>query len=274
LVIRAAGPQTAVVGTFHILPASRLAAAGTRLLRLFYGKNLKRFNLMFGVTTAAAKFARSALGVAVQVLPNVVELKRFQAASAKTQPDKDRIVFLGRLVPRKGAMELLKAFRLLHQDYPEARLTIAGDGPLRPKLEQFVKAEHLSQSVEFLGIIKESEKPTLLASAAIACFPSLYGESFGIVLIEAMAAGAGVVVGGDNPGYRSLLGAQPQLLIDPKDSQGLADRLELLLSDQFLAKRLHAWQTEFVKDFDIEVVGPQVVAAYRRAIAKKAQTRA
>ncbi len=78
--------------------------------------------------------------------------------------------------------------------------------------QNYVEQNNLRSSVKFLGFVNERDKPELLASAAIACFPSLGGESFGIVLIEAMAAGASVVLGGNNPGYTSVLGDRPESL--------------------------------------------------------------
>jgi phosphatidylinositol alpha-mannosyltransferase len=177
-------------------------------------------------------------------------------------------VFLGRLVQRKGCEQLIVAFANLSRRIPEAELVIAGTGPQREKLKKLTKASGLEGRISFLGYIDEKDKPGLLASADIACFPSLYGESFGIVLLEAMAAGAGVVLGGDNPGYRSVLGDQPDLLIDPADTDAFTGKLEQLLEDRRLHRRLHKWQSEAVKQYDIEVVGPKVVDLYRSSIAK------
>jgi phosphatidylinositol alpha-mannosyltransferase len=131
----------------------------------------------------------------------------------------------------------------------------------------------LGSRIEFLGYIKEDEKAKLLNSAAIACFPSLYGESFGIVLIEAMAAGSGVVLGGNNPGYISVLEARPKLLVNPKNASEFADRLGELLANNTLAKQLHEWQNKTVKQYDIEVVGPQILEVYNQAIARLSKKR-
>src|SRR5581483_312331 len=109
--------------------------------------------------------------------------------STRAHFEPHKIVFLGRLVERKGVKYLIKAFNLLERNLPDAHLVIAGDGPQRPALEALVKEYNLQAKVSFLGYIEEEDKPSILASAAVACFPSLYGESFGIVLAEAMAAG-------------------------------------------------------------------------------------
>ncbi len=266
-VIRAAHPKTNIVGTFHVYPAGFVACFGTRLLKLFCLRTLKRFTAILSVSAAAAEFAGWAFGLKTIASSNVVELRKY--AMAENRQPKKRIVFLGRLVKRKGCEELLRAFILLRSSVPEATLVIAGDGPERQKLQRLVNQNDLGPSVSFLGFIDEKDKPALLASGDIACFPSLYGESFGIVLIEAMAAGAGVVVGGNNPGYASVLGEKSRALVDPGDSSAFAACLEKFLTDEHLAASVHAWQKEHVKRYDVDVVGPRLVEVYREAIAKQ-----
>ncbi len=273
-VIKLSGPQTAVVGSFHILPAGWVASWGARLLGLWQRRSLKRFDEVVAVSPAAADFAGRAFKIDSQVLPNMIDVAKFATVARARPASAKQIVFLGRLVPRKGCLELLKAFELVHQQLPDAKLVIAGDGPERRRLEHFSASRSLSQSVSFAGFIEEDQKATLLADADIACFPSLYGESFGVILLEAMAAGASVVLGGDNPGYRSVLGQQPELLVNPRDTRQFADRLHRLLSDQALTDKLHTWQLQQVKSYDVGVVMPRLVEVYRRAIAKRTKPRA
>ena len=102
------------------------------------------------------------------------------------------------------------------------------------------------------------------------CFPSLGGESFGIVLIEAMAAGVLVVLGGNNPGYTSVLGERPETLFDPKDISQLALKLERFMSDERLASSVHEWQQTHVRNYDIETVGPKILKLYNETIDKRA----
>jgi len=273
-VINRAGQKTAIVGTFHILPSGRLASWGSRVLRIAYLLGLRRFDLMLSVSLPAAAFAKKFFGVDSQVLPNVVNHARYEAVgSSAKQKSRNGILFLGRLVPRKGCVQLLEAFSLLHKHHPNVRLTIAGDGPERKKLEKVIAQQGLTDAVNFLGYVEEQQKPQLLRGAKLVCFPSLYGESFGIVLIEAMAAGAGVVLGGNNPGYRSVLAQQPELLVNPNDTTAFARRLELLLNDEFLRRRLGSWQAKHVKQYDVNKVGPQIVEVYRQAIANRRQKR-
>lgn len=117
--------------------------------------------------------------------------------------------------------------------------------------------------VEFKGYITETEKADYLASADVAVFPSLGGESFGIVLIEAMAARAKVVIGGNNAGYANVLAPVPGALFDPRDAQGLAKLITQLHSDKQLAQELHTQQQAMVKQYDVAVVGKKLLSWYQ-----------
>lgn len=272
-VINRADRRTAVVGTFHVFPSGLASRWGSRFLRLMYGRSLARFTTVMSVSLAAQKFAKLAFGINSEVLPNVVNIQKLQSGKTPIRLGYPRIVFLGRLVDRKGAAQLLEAFLILHSRLPEVRLTIAGEGPQKTKLERFVRKNNLTGFVDFPGFINEQDKAPLLSSADIACFPSLYGESFGIVLLEAMAAGAGVVLGGDNPGYRSVLGGKPVLLVDPKKTDEFAQRLQKLITDKDLAKDLQQWQDRHVRQYDVGVVCRRLIDIYSQAIANNAASR-
>ncbi|MBI2588615.1 glycosyltransferase family 4 protein [Candidatus Saccharibacteria bacterium] len=272
-IINRIDPSVAVVSTFHVFPASSLSVFGSKLLKIVYGKSLKRFDRHLSVSAAAQSYTKEVFSISSSVIPNVVDLKKMSAGKTTAKPSAQQIVFLGRLVKRKGAKQLLEAFLILHSRMPEVLLTIAGDGPKRSSLERFVRKNKLREFVKFLGFIDEKSKASLLVGADIACFPSLYGESFGIVLIEAMAAGSGAVLGGDNPGYRSVLGQQPVLLVNPANTDEFARRLEKLLINRKLLWQIHNWQDEHIRQFDIATVGPKLVDIYNQAIANKTQGR-
>jgi phosphatidylinositol alpha-mannosyltransferase len=88
-----------------------------------------------------------------------------------------------------------------------------------------------------------------------------------------MAAGAGVVLGGNNPGYSSVLGDKPQLLVDPKNPLAFAGKLSELLENKTLRQDLHDWQQQEVKKYDVNSVGKELLAIYQRAIANKNKSR-
>lgn len=259
-VVSSAPPQTRIVGTFHIVPASWLHTAGSRSLELVNRKTLKRFNSIVSVSDAAAQFAKTVFGIESVIIPNAVDIKimRHQPVINKMP----HIVFLGRHVERKGCGHLLAALVQLQKQYSgKYTVTIGGKGPLTPKLQKYT-TKHDLKNVTFAGFIAETDKPAFLAAADIAIFPSTGGESFGIVLIEAMAAGARVVLGGDNVGYRSVLGDHPDLLIDPNDPKGFANRLQYFLEHKAAREAAASWAASAVKQYDINKVGTKLLEQY------------
>ena len=266
-------PQTAVVATFHVLPDGILPFVGNYLLGWWLRPSLRRIDQLLSVSPAAAVFARQTFGVDSKVLPNVFNYRLFNTAEALpayANQKKLTILFLGRLVPRKGCRYLLEAIAKLDRAaLPPFRLVICGKGPLLLQLQDFVKQHDLTEVVEFAGFVSEADKPRYYASADIAVFPSTGGESFGIVLIEAMASGRAAVLAGNNPGYASVMQPQPELLFAPEDTAGLAGRLSELLQDSAKRQQFASWGRDYTKRFDIEVVGPQLVTLYAELLEAK-----
>ena len=174
-------------------------------------------------------------------------------------------------MPRKGCQILLDAISLLNKDskVPAFKLVICGKGFLESSLKNFVNTNILEDVVEFVGFVSEEDKPSYYASADISVFPSSGGESFGIVLIEAMACGKAAILAGDNAGYRSVLGSKPEMLFDPLDSVALANALKELLTDDSERENSANWGKNYVKTFDIKKVGPEILDIYQTTLLKK-----
>lgn len=271
-VMLAAGKDVAVVGTFHILPLGWPSRVGNRLLAIWLRRSIKRFDEVFSVSPAAAQFAQASFGIQSSVLPNMIDLGPFQAAQALDQYNDDvlTILFLGRLVPRKGAMVLLQAVAELKKqpDMPAFRVVVCGRGQLEAQLRQYIDRHELSDIVELVGFVSEADKPGYYASADIAVFPSQGGESFGIVLLEAMANGRTAVLGASNAGYSSVI-PKPELLFEPKDVSSLAIKLATYLRDAAERQRLSRWGKLHVQGYDVNVVGRQLLARYYQALRKR-----
>lgn len=271
-ILRLAPPDVAVVGTFHIIPYSYFHTVASRILAALLRRSLLRFDYVLSVSHAARRFARTSFGLHTYVLPNAINVQKFRhPTSLKAYNDGIiNLVFLGRLVPRKGCMELLKALTLLPElQSVRWRLLIGGTGPLRPQLERYVKKHNLDGVVRFCGFVPEKRKADFLHTAHIAIFPSRGGESFGVVLVEAMAAGAGVVLGGNNIGYVSVLGAWKSCLINPRDSVSLASRIHSFMTQKQLHSKLHTLQQAAVGQYDVGIIGPKLLKFYSHAIAKR-----
>jgi phosphatidylinositol alpha-mannosyltransferase len=274
--ILAAGSNTAVVGTFHILPYGRVPRIGNRALGIWLKPSLKRFDKLVAVSPAAADYAQYSFRLKADVLPNVFNYHVFHDAKPLPQYDDDilTILFLGRLVGRKGCLFLLEAvvkLRQQHKDLPQFRVVICGRGHLEKQLRTFASNHDLQEIVEFTGFVSEEDKPRYYASADLSVFPSSGGESFGIVLLEAMASGKAIVLAGRNPGYASVMEPQPDLLFDPTESQILADKLYKYIMDEQERNAMATWGADYTKSFDVAVVGQKLVEIYHSALRKRRQ---
>lgn len=267
-VILRAPPEAAVVGTFH-LAADRLATrAGARLLATVSRASAARFDRVMAVSDTAARAAQRCFGISTDaVVPNMTSVgPQARQALGRTSHSRPSIAFLGRLVPRKGVACLLDAMAQLRASGLEAKLVVAGDGPLRARLERRCNRLCLHEFVEFRGEIKPHERAPLFANADIACFPASHGESFGIVLIEAMAAGVGAVVASRIPGYAEVLANDADALIPADDASALAERLGTLLRDEHLRARVGARQRRIAERYAAERVTTRVLSLYTDAL--------
>ncbi len=255
------------VATFHDTPPD--SAISQAILRTASGMLLPHIDEVIAVSEAPRKHLRPALGQRIWLSPPCTDLRRFSAGAAprtSAPGDPVTILFVGRLEPRKGVMLLLQAYRGLCADGLDVRLVIAGSGGEEPALRRYAAEHHLA-GVSFLGRFDQAETPGLYAACDIACAPSPYGESFGIVVAEAMASGRPVVAA-SNRGYRTLLtGEAAALLAPPGDAAGLQDRLKTLVLDPALRTRLGAWGLSESQRYDCRTVAPTLVEIYRHAIA-------
>ena len=269
-IIMNAPKSTGLIGTFHILPHTWLATAASRVLYYWTRRSWHKFDTILSVSTAARTFAYRIFNVHSDVLPNVIDFKRF-AGAKPFDKDLPTILFLGRLVPRKGCQTLLEAVRALQQDVevPKFKVLICGRGRLESALKAYA-LNHKLKNVEFTGFVTEEDKPRYYATADVSVFPSNGGESFGIVLLEAMASGKAAVLAGDNDGYRAVIGIRPDLLFDPKDSVQLAAKLKFYLLHNEDRIVTAAWCAGYSADFDVNKVGVELVNQYNKVLRRDA----
>jgi glycosyltransferase involved in cell wall biosynthesis len=155
---------------------------------------------------------------------------------------RDGLVFVGRLVEKKGVAYLIEAVSILADRYPELRLNIVGDGPLRQWLEDLVVRLGLQDSVKFLGSVPNEAVPDYLRAAKIFAMPSVVAESgdqegLGLVAVEALGCGCAVVAF-DLPAVRdTIINGETGLMARPEDTTDLADKISLLLDDD--ARRIY-----------------------------------
>jgi phosphatidyl-myo-inositol alpha-mannosyltransferase len=272
-VISATSEHTAVIGTFHVAPNSKVVYSANKSLSLLLRSSLKRFDEVISVSPLAATLARKAFGLESSIVPNTVALEPFYKGHAFAEYTKPTVVFLGRLVERKGAQHLLRAVAYIQRNHLLAsndwHVIICGTGPLDNSLMRYAEEHHLNELVQFTGFLAEADKPCYLASADVAIFPSTGGESFGIVLIEAMAAARGIVLAGNNPGYAAVMADHPESLFDPTDERALGNLLVHIVHDPVARQDAHTWQHAQAHQYDVPVVGEKVLAVYGSALRKR-----
>jgi phosphatidylinositol alpha-mannosyltransferase len=257
-----------VVGTFHAAsPETMLAKTMAGSIGLYVKSILKYLKTITAVSPAATTYIDHYKHSPVTYIPNGIDLKLYYPTADNTKSDKQTIVYIGRLEARKGVKYLLKAYAQVAQNHSNVNLVIAGDGPDKLKLEKFAVDQALPR-VRFQGFISMNDKIKLLQHASLFSAPALYGESFGIVLLEAMACGIPVVAG-DNPGYASVLKDSGRLsLVNPEDTPAFSRQLELMLEDEHLRGVWRQWALKTVKNYEYGKVVDKYEAVYDLALRK------
>lgn len=244
-----------MVGTFHAAGRSSSYRFAAGPLRWAAG----RIERKVVVSKDALELVRSHLGGQYDILFNGVEIDLI-ASTPPTPTASPTIFFCGRHEERKGLAVLLEAFRSLPAT---TRLWIASDGPDGPRL----RAEHgEDKRITWLGRISDAEKFARLRGATVFCAPSLHGESFGVVLIEAMAAGTPVVASGID-GYRNVAtDGVDALLTEPGDAVALAAAIGAVLDDPLLTASLRAAGHRRATDFSMTTLAAEYTRIYRQLI--------
>lgn len=201
-----------------------------------------------------------------QIIPPTVDLSHWRTAREASMPSTAfSAVCMGRLEERKGTATLLAAWRTIETQRPDARLTIAGDGPCKPALLQQAHDLGLT-NVIFAPPPSDTEARTLIAGADVFVAPAHHGESFGLVLIEAMAAGT-LPVAAANEGYATVMTGQgTELLVPPADVNALAAKILSIATLPALQSRLQRWAKGHADLYDVRHVGPAYEAFFQSAL--------
>ena len=251
-----------VVATFHsgAEPARLYDLAGPVLRRLS-----GRLTARIAVSQAAADVARRRLGGRFEVVPNGVDVERFESAVPADLGPGTKLLFVGRLDERKGFRVAVSAFGRLASERPDLHLIVAGDGPERVEVERLPL--EVRERVRLLGSVPNAQLPPVHAACDAFLAPNLGGESFGIVLVEAMAAGLPVVAS-DIPGFTEVVrDGVDGLLVPAQDPQAVAGALARVLDDPAFAARIVAEGRERARAFAWTAVLPRIEEVYAGAIA-------
>jgi phosphatidyl-myo-inositol alpha-mannosyltransferase len=258
IVLRAS--QSVNIATFHAYGGwSPAYEFGSRTMRRYAA----RLHGRIAVSAAARHFIDRYFPGDYKVIPNGVDVARFQRAVpiARWQDGVANLLFVGRHEPRKGLLDLLKAYRRLRKTGCNCRLLVVGTGPQEREARRYVLTRRL-QGVEFLGRVTDQEKAQLYRTADVFISPATGGESFGVVLLEAMAAGAPIVAS-DIHGYKGVLKRGTQgLLVPPREPKALAAAIAQLLGDPALRAQMSTSGRARAEEFSWERVTAKVEAYY------------
>lgn len=271
LMQRAVLRQTITIGTFHAYHErpNWIYAHGRPLFGYFFA----RLDGLIAVSEAARQFARQMFPGEYQIIPNGVDLRRFgkkQQANRLLQTSPINILFVGRLDRRKGFGCLLDSFLRLKPIYPDLRLTVVG--PFDPALCQPYRRLAAAQGVtdiDFVGYVPPEQLPAFYHQADIFCAPSLGFESFGIVLLEAMAAGLPVVAS-DIAGYRSVIHpGREGWLVPPGEPESLAAALRHLIDHPQQRRAMGRRGQQQAELYSWDGITEQILTFYRQTIERK-----
>jgi len=263
--------KTANVGTFHAFDGRPGYKFGRPISTIMLKKRLRKLHGKIAVSQPAVEFASKYVPGCYDIIPNGVDLEHFSPdvpVIDRFCDGKINILFVGRLEKRKGLSYLLKAYQRVKKEIADSRLIIVGPGSrLRRRYEKQVRRSGLADVV-FTGHIDYDELPRYYRTADIFCAPATGSESFGIVLLEAMAVGKPVVASNID-GYASVIShGVDGLLVPPKDDYALAKALFSLLADEKLRQQMGARGKQKAQDYSWESIATRLLDYYRRILSE------
>ncbi|MBA2315288.1 MAG: glycosyltransferase family 4 protein [Chloroflexi bacterium] len=227
--------------------------------RRFMGGYASRLHGRIAVSAAARHFIDRYFPGDYKVIPNGVDVDRYRRAVpiARWQDGTRNLLFVGRHEPRKGLLHLLKAYRILRKTGCHCRLLVVGSGPQEHEARRYVATRRLG-GVEFLGRVSDREKAQLFKTADVYVSPATGGESFGIVLLESLAAGTPIVCS-DIHGYKGVVRrGREGLLVPPGKPKAIAAAIAQLLNDNELREEMAANGPARAEEFSWERVTAKV----------------
>lgn len=252
------------IGTFH---AFHSKPRGYGLAKPILRRWFKRLHGKVAVSDPARKFVSRHFPGNYRIIPNGIDVEQFHPSVLPMEhlmnDGKLNILFVGRLEKRKGLDYLIRSFQLLKKDFPQARLVVVGPGErLLKQYKRTIEKEDI-KDVVFTGYAPYEDLPRYYRSAHVFCAPATGQESFGIILLEAMACGVPVVAS-NIEGYASLMThGQEGLLVPPKNEKALRDAIGTLLADRSLRDDLGGRGRLKAEQFSWELVSETVLDYYR-----------
>jgi phosphatidylinositol alpha-mannosyltransferase len=259
-----AAARRPLVGTFHVH-----REAGHRLYarwKVVLEPMMRRLRARIAVSAAAQRTVGDHFAGDYEIVPNGIDVEAYRRPQPRP-PDLDAerrvVLYIGRLEPRKGVDHLIRAIASVQRSAPDVLLMIVGDGPDRPSLTALAAG---NAAVHFAGRVADAELSAYLQAADVVCSPAIGDESFGIVLLEAMACGKPIVASRIE-GYEALVGATGcARLVSPGDADALARELIAVLASPELQRELGQAGAAAAYDYDWTAIARRLDAIYRRVL--------
>lgn len=265
--------DTINIGTFHAFSSRNLGYHyGKRILKRWF----RRLHGKIAVSAPAKEFVSQYFPGYYNIIPNGIDWPRFSTPRPRLEAFDDgkfNILFVGRLEKRKGFTHLLRAYAWIKASLPDSRLIVVGpDDQKRRGYQRWAAAIGL-RDIHWVGYVSDADLPRYYQTADVFCSPATGQESFGIVLLEAMAAGT-TVLATSIPGYASVVhSGEDGLLVPPKDDRALATAILRLAADPGLRRSLAGRGQQTAARYDWPIVARQVLNYYERLISEAAPAR-
>ncbi|MBM3308313.1 MAG: glycosyltransferase family 4 protein [Candidatus Eisenbacteria bacterium] len=257
--------EAPVVGTFH---ASNESPVAYRVFRSLLAPSADKLAARIAVSDAARRTVEPHFPGRYRVIPNGVDVERFASATPlpELRDGRFNVLFVGRFEPRKGLKFLFRALPDIAAAVPDVRVVVVGGGPLAAYYKGFVPPS-CRHAVHFAGFVSRDSLARHFASADVFCSPAVGGESFGIVLLEAMAAGAPIVAS-DIAGYRAVIrDRETGLLVRRGAADEIAAAVVALARDQRLRRRMAERARRAVDRYSWDRVAREIADVYEEVLA-------
>ncbi len=258
------------IATFHDTPADSFV--GQKIVGKFLMPSISSIISTFldgviSVSKSQSQYINKLTRKKPVIIPNGINPASVSKGVAiqKYKDGNFNLLFLGRFEERKGLMYALEAYKILKEKYTDMRLIIAGDGDGKDEAVSYVKSNKLAD-IGFLGFVDEPTKLDLLKTADVYLAPAIYGESFGIVLLEAMACGL-PMVGFGNEGYMNIInGKWTDFFPKPKDIESFVRQIEILYNQPETKDEMIAWGLREVNQYSWDSVTDRIMEVYEKAL--------
>ncbi|MCK4396727.1 glycosyltransferase family 4 protein [candidate division WOR-3 bacterium] len=260
--------NTTTIHTFH---AQFETSAGYNIFKKLLQKCMKKIDACIAVSYAARNSIAQYLPGNYTIIPNGIDTERFNPKQKKLKKFKGKspvILFVGRFEPRKGLKYLFLSFNQIIEKIPDAILVVIGEGRLKDYYKSFL-SKHALKNIFFEGKVSMEVIPSYFTTCDIFCSPSYTGESFGIILLEALSSGKPVIAS-DIPGYRTVIkDGYNGVLVPPREPSAITDAVLRITKEDILKKRLINNGLQSVKKYSWENVSLLIEDFYYKTFQKK-----